>query len=213
MTRQARAELTRRRILEAAAMLFDERGYQAASTAEVLARSGVSRGSMYFHFASKEDLAKAVIAEQGAWMSLDVAPPAALQAVIDVSHAFARALQENVIARAAVRLAVEYGTFDEPDPGPYEAWISEVRTLLETSREQGDLHPHVNLETTAELLVGAFTGIQLLTQVLNGRRTLDARMTDFWRAMLPGLVPPERISFFEPSGTPAHDGSETSQTL
>ena len=40
-----------------------------------------------------------------------------------------------------------------------------------------------------------------------------SKMTDFWRAKLPGLVPQERISFFEPSGTPAHYGSETSRPL
>ncbi|MFD8655358.1 TetR family transcriptional regulator, partial [Streptomyces mirabilis] len=60
MVRQERAVRTRRLILDAAASVFDERGYEAATIGEVLARAGVTKGALYFHFPSKRALAEGV---------------------------------------------------------------------------------------------------------------------------------------------------------
>ncbi|XDO64532.1 TetR family transcriptional regulator [Streptomyces sp. RLB1-33] len=48
--RQERALRTRRAILDAAASVFDERGYEAATIGEVLARAGVTKGLCIFIF-------------------------------------------------------------------------------------------------------------------------------------------------------------------
>lgn len=64
MARQERAVRTRRAILEAAASVFDERGYEAATIADILTRAGVTKGALYFHFSSKQDLARGVLDEQ-----------------------------------------------------------------------------------------------------------------------------------------------------
>ncbi len=59
MVRQERAIRTRRAILEAAASLFDEHGYEGASTTDIIMRSGLTRGALYHHFPSKESIAVA----------------------------------------------------------------------------------------------------------------------------------------------------------
>ena len=58
---QARAEATRRRIIESAVDLFDELGYGETGLADVLQRAGVSKGAFYYHFDSKEAVASAII--------------------------------------------------------------------------------------------------------------------------------------------------------
>lgn len=55
-TQAERRATTRAAILEAATELFADRGYEATSISDVLERSGVSRGALYHHFASKEDV-------------------------------------------------------------------------------------------------------------------------------------------------------------
>ncbi len=48
-------------LLEAALELFVERGFAATRLDEVAARAGVSKGTLYLYYASKEDLFKAVV--------------------------------------------------------------------------------------------------------------------------------------------------------
>ena len=52
---------TKDRILAAATQLFDERGFDGTSIADLLERAGVNSGSLYHFFPSKEALAAAVV--------------------------------------------------------------------------------------------------------------------------------------------------------
>jgi AcrR family transcriptional regulator len=56
-----RGEATRGRIVQAARELIIEHGYAGVSTAEILDRAGVSRGGLYHHFHSKDQLMAAVL--------------------------------------------------------------------------------------------------------------------------------------------------------
>jgi AcrR family transcriptional regulator len=58
--RTDRAVATRARLIEIAAELFGERGYEGTSIDEVLERAEVSKGALYHHFPSKEALFEAV---------------------------------------------------------------------------------------------------------------------------------------------------------
>jgi AcrR family transcriptional regulator len=60
-TRQS--DLTRRRILEAGFKEIYRQGFQAASVANILADTGLTKGAFYHHFPSKKDLGLAVIDE------------------------------------------------------------------------------------------------------------------------------------------------------
>lgn len=61
-----KSEERRLAILETAKELFLERGYSAASMAEVSARVGGSKQTLYSYFSSKEDLFVAVMLEKAA---------------------------------------------------------------------------------------------------------------------------------------------------
>jgi TetR/AcrR family acrAB operon transcriptional repressor len=50
------ALVTRNAILDAAEIVFQERGVSKASLAEIAAAAGVTRGAVYWHFANKVDL-------------------------------------------------------------------------------------------------------------------------------------------------------------
>lgn len=58
--RAERAGETRAAIVRAARELFAADGFAATSTTEVVERAGVTRGALYHHFRSKEDLFEAV---------------------------------------------------------------------------------------------------------------------------------------------------------
>ncbi|GAA2142792.1 ScbR family autoregulator-binding transcription factor [Kitasatospora kazusensis] len=201
MVQQARAVQTRQEILRAAADVFDRRGYAAATMAEIISVAGVTKGAVYFHFTSKEELALAVVAEQSPWLDMqDIAAPG-MQAVIDLTMAYARALLNDSMIRAAVRLVIEQGTFENPDRDAYQASASLVRSLVVRAEESGDLLPGLDPSAVAETVTASFAGIQLTSQALSNRRDLLHRLKDFWTLLLPGLVPPERLPELNPAGS------------
>jgi AcrR family transcriptional regulator len=53
---------TRERILEVAADLFIEQGYDATSLREIAEKIGVTKAALYYHFSSKEDILRALAA-------------------------------------------------------------------------------------------------------------------------------------------------------
>src|SRR5260370_23598889 len=57
----ARGEATRVQLIAIATRLFASRGYEDTSIEAVLREAGVSRGSLYHHFAGKEALFEAVL--------------------------------------------------------------------------------------------------------------------------------------------------------
>jgi len=52
-----KGELTRKRIIEEAAPLFNRRGYEGCSIQDVMDATGLEKGGIYRHFANKEELA------------------------------------------------------------------------------------------------------------------------------------------------------------
>lgn len=59
--RQRRKDARPHELLEAALALFVEKGFAATRAEEVAQRAGVSKGTLYLYYASKEELLKAVI--------------------------------------------------------------------------------------------------------------------------------------------------------
>ena len=60
-TQAQRSAATRGALLAAARALFAEHGFAGAGREEIVAAAGVTRGAMYHHFDSKEDLFVAVV--------------------------------------------------------------------------------------------------------------------------------------------------------
>lgn len=58
--RNAGRDLSRQRLLEAAAAVFVRRGFSGAKAADIAAQAGVAVGTLYLHFGDKEGIARAV---------------------------------------------------------------------------------------------------------------------------------------------------------
>ena len=56
------ADDTRQRILDIAVDLFIEQGYAGTSVRDISERLGMTKGSLYYHFASKEEVLNALVA-------------------------------------------------------------------------------------------------------------------------------------------------------
>lgn len=195
---QQRAENTRQAVLVGAAVSFEKFGYGTASLATILAHAGVTKGAMYFHFASKEELAHAVIDAQhqmamNATKIIVEQVPVALDALILVSQEMARQLVVEPVARGGMRLTLEIGSIQGPVQRPYLDWIASIRSLAERAVAEGDLTDGADVEAFAKFVVGAFTGVQTLSEVLNGRTDLFPRLTEMWELLLPAVAAPHAL--------------------
>ncbi len=57
------ADTTRERILRAALRLFADQGYGATSMREIAEQLGITKAALYYHFDSKEDIVRALLAD------------------------------------------------------------------------------------------------------------------------------------------------------
>jgi TetR/AcrR family transcriptional repressor of uid operon len=190
---QERAVATRSAIIRAAAAVFEEHGYGGTSIATVATRAGVTKGALYFHFAAKEDLAMAVIGEQQAIASAEGARVhalgrPALETMILIGRVFALQLIEHSVMRAGVRLMFEASAFGHDVHQPYLDWTSRFSEFARTAIQDGDLRPDLDAEAFARLVVGAYTGVQMVSNILTGRADVLDRLGDLWEMLLPGVV-------------------------
>ncbi|MFF2526979.1 ScbR family autoregulator-binding transcription factor [Streptomyces liangshanensis] len=189
---QARAKNTRRFLLEAAARLFDERGYAGTSISDISAASGRTSGAIYFHYVSKEKLALAVVeAHFATWPELVgdhlTTDRPALERLVGLSFDVAKAFRDDVVVRAGARLWAERAGIDAPLPAPFVGWLATVTTLLEQARAGGELNPALDPGVAAHGVVYAFFGLHTVSDALDGREYIEDRLRDLWLLLLTGL--------------------------
>ncbi|MEU6705604.1 ScbR family autoregulator-binding transcription factor [Streptomyces wuyuanensis] len=197
--KQARAIQTRESILRAAADVFDEVGFAGASINRILKRAGVTAGALYFHFASKEDLARAVMNAQSEsiipWLKSE-----GLQRLVDITMVWAYQLRADPLLRAGVRLTGEQGTFGVKDVTPYQEWTQIMTECLEAAAAKGELQAGVEPAELAEFVVEACTGMQMYSSVASeARADLADRAVRMWQLLLPGIAVPAVIARTEVS--------------
>ncbi|MGW4804491.1 ScbR family autoregulator-binding transcription factor [Kitasatospora sp. NPDC004272] len=193
MATQDRATRTRRTILRAAAQVFEERGYQASTISEILAAAGVTKGALYFHFQSKEELARGVLTEQDMRI---VVPrrPCRTQELVDMCFTHTHLLQTDPMVRAGVRLSLDQQATGIDRASAFRSWRAIVTDVLEQARAQGELLPHVVPGETATVLVGAFGGVQQMSQAMTDYQDLADQIAALLRHMLPNVVLPSVLA-------------------
>ena len=87
-TQKQRSDTTRQKLLDAFRASFLTRGYEATTTQQILSDTGLSKGALYHHFASKLDIIEALYEHESRTaieraiesVNLDAAPLARLKA-------------------------------------------------------------------------------------------------------------------------------------
>ncbi|MFJ9432969.1 ScbR family autoregulator-binding transcription factor [Streptomyces sp. NPDC101490] len=193
MAQQARAIRTRRMILESAATVFAERGYERTTIGEILMRAGVTKGALYFHFASKEDLALGVLDAQ--MLDVPLTPQEVkLQELADQAFLLTHRLQHDALVRASVALALDSGAISVDRAAPFQVWVDQVSEILMVSKARGELLPHVSVTDTAELFSGAFAGVQTMSQIMCDRADLAHRVGVLLQHLVPSICTPALLT-------------------
>lgn len=198
--RQARAEVTRRRIIDAAIDLFAESGYGGTGLAEILKRADVTKGAFYYHFASKEALAAVIIEDSSATAakaflgSTNPASPA-LENVIHGMFAVARLMKSDRAANTGRELAQALSQISDAGAQSISDWTALFAGEVKRAISQGDVRDDVDPDAVGQAIWVAVLGIHLLTNALGD--DIDTRMARVWRVLLRAIVPAESVGYFE----------------
>ncbi|WP_280472419.1 TetR/AcrR family transcriptional regulator, partial [Nocardia cyriacigeorgica] len=158
---QERARRTRAAIIRSAAVEFGKSGYAAASLNRILEGSRATKGAMYFHFDSKEDLARAVLDtaldryrfSADRWLArTDLGPLDVMHGMLDE---IALRLEHDIIVQAEFRLIIEPDFYREVPNGGGRIIARATRALAVRAIEQGQLRADADPDRFARTLAAA----------------------------------------------------------
>jgi len=197
MVQQERARVTRDNIMLGAADVIRRVGYANATLGDISEASGVTRGALYFHFESKEDIARSLIGEQHritreAAEKILATDASALEHMMRLCMDLAVRLTNDPIVRAGIRLTTDSSTFESPLLDPYRDWMETFQALATRAAAEHETTGRIAPEMLSRFIIPAFTGVQLVSETFTGRKDLPERIHEMWQILIAAIVPQAR---------------------
>ncbi|MFJ5223147.1 TetR/AcrR family transcriptional regulator [Streptomyces sp. NPDC088400] len=184
----------RERILGAAQTLIELHGYSALGVAEICKAAGVPKGSFYYFFSSKEELALAVIDEhwsgqRDSWNRIlhsEDPPLQRLRKLFEATEAGQRAGQEScgtisgcLFGNLTLEMSNQTEAIRERLQQIFDAQVDMVDSVVGEARERGEAAV-ADTHEAARSVVAQLEGQVLFAKLYNNTRNLDG----LWRNCL-----------------------------
>ncbi|RNI31057.1 TetR/AcrR family transcriptional regulator [Rufibacter latericius] len=195
-----KSERTRQHIIERSAVLFNQKGFAGTSYQDLIEATGVTKGCLYGHFSSKEELAVAAF-EFAAQTLIDrvgnaMAPyekaGERLRALLD----FYRTYLSNPIIAGGCPLLNTAVEADDNQPALHERVVrvlnrlhKGVRNLIELGKEQGQFHPSTDTQAIATFFISTVEGGILLAKAYGDEKPLQTVLDQLERWLQMELGP------------------------
>jgi AcrR family transcriptional regulator len=188
METQRQPDLTRQRILEAGFAEIHRHGFQAASVANILADTGLTKGALYHHFPSKKDLGLAVVGEvvhsyleQAVFAPLREADQPA-KALLDLLERKGSLKAEFVQLGCPLNnLMQEMSPLDEDFRAALNAildeWQRTIKDALRRAQTAGAVRKDVNCQAASLFIVSAWEGCTGIAKNMQSVKTYWACMS------------------------------------
>jgi AcrR family transcriptional regulator len=182
-------------LLDAAAELLRRDGYAACSMTDISLAAGVTKGGLYFHFSSKDDVCdavqKAAIAVlQTHTETQDAREPSAVRRLIHLTHSLMRWLKTEPMVGASFRMAREMGARSERFVAFSRAWFAQVQRYFDVAERDGELGKSEPPEGSALLVAAMCVGIEAMVsnETIARDTELVEALADMWALVRPALV-------------------------
>jgi len=160
---QQRGIARRNALLDAAAASFAARGYGAAPLSEIARDAGGTLGGLVFYFPHKDDLARAVLAEQHERTEHALAgafkQDSPIADAIRGSSVLADLLRSDPMVRASVRLCAEEVDFHDAETALQRTWTVRLGAHFAQAAAAGQLRAPYEPEALARFVSAAFFGV------------------------------------------------------
>ena len=167
-------ERTRERLLRAGFQEVYRTGFQSASIDTILAATNVTKGALYYHFDSKEDLGHAIVEEivaklpQDNWLRPLERGKNPIDALIGIVQATSVRPEDVKGGCPLLNLSQEMSPLDEQFRKRLErifnGWQEGVATALRRGQLQGTVRRDLVPEETASFLIAMYEGYVLLAK-------------------------------------------------
>lgn len=195
------ALVTRENILTAALDVFSQRGFSAARLEDIAQAAEVTRGAIYHHFASKEDLYKALVTERSAGINQLAAEIISQEGTpIEILRRLLISLfeygEENEEYRALLELAINKVELSKGLESIWEDTLKGRRQLAAVFQETlsqgiqaGEIRSDLPVESAAWALVSFMNGVGLIwiqdPQAFSLREHAEGLADTFFRGIEP----------------------------
>lgn len=162
--RTARGRATLRKLLDAAAIEFGERGFHDASISGITRRAGTALGSFYTYFDSKDEIFRALVQDMSAQVGVHAA--AAMQeakTALDRERAALKGFLEFAREHKEIYRIIDEAEFVDSDSyrAHYQVTASRILTRLKAGAETGELREDVSeLHAWAVMGMNVFLGLR-----------------------------------------------------
>jgi AcrR family transcriptional regulator len=165
------AEETKHKLLMSALDVFSEKGYSSATLNDIAVHAGTTRGAIYWHFDSKEDLVASLLREMKEREEHIVAKTVPECSSLDD-------LQKHFVERARVltqdKICIKFAQFVSvqiehsvelieaiaKEMGPIKHWVlSDIQNVIEQAKHNGELRDDIEAEEVIDLLRGLWVGL------------------------------------------------------
>jgi len=173
----SKGEKTRRRIVGHATLLMYEKGYAKTTIDDVIAAAGVTKGSFYFHFSSKEELGYAVIENASDHIlgslkrTLDrpeLTPYERIEAMLAEIQGIVEAADCSrgcIIGNLALETSNINDGFRERIAKAFRDWSGLIASELEKMNEVGELPSDFDCAAYADFAISALEGGIMISKV------------------------------------------------
>ena len=176
-----KGERSRQKIVETAAVLFNQKGFTGCSMGDIVAASGLEKGTLYGHFSTKEELA--LLAFDYAWKdtsekrlrNLDTVSNAVDKLKLHIINYvntpsfpggcpllnFAVDADDgNLALRTRVRKALQ-------------GWEDFLAKLVEDGQTAGEINPEIGTHSVANLMISILEGATVVARINKRSAALD----------------------------------------
>jgi TetR/AcrR family transcriptional repressor of nem operon len=175
---------TRERIVARAANVFNVTGYAGTAISDIMRVTGLEKGGIYRHFASKDELALAAFdyaAEQvrarfAAGLADTTHAADALLAFVDVFRDYAQHPPLNggcPILNTAIECDDTNPALAERAATVVGEWRGQIRTIVQQGIDRGEIWPEVDGDKLALVLIATLEGAVMLARLLRDATPLQ----------------------------------------
>ncbi|MCL2554649.1 MAG: TetR/AcrR family transcriptional regulator [Actinomycetia bacterium] len=180
----ARREATRRKLYEAAVTLIAEQGFSATTVDEIAERAGVAKGTVYYNFASKNDLFEELLRHGVGRLTVSLRraeedTAAAGGSRVDALDAMIRAGLTFIVRNPSftqlyvAELWRTNRTWQDTLMTVRQEAVAVVEKVLGEAVEAGEVSPETDVPLTASALFGMVLVAALDWQAFQPERSLD----------------------------------------